>query len=502
MFFIGVRMRKKSLLLSLLLCIVFTFFASCESERAEYAVVFMVDGKFYCVAYAEEGDCVSSPEDPQKAGYVFDGWYRGEEKWNSNDSLNENITVYAKWTAYDNNIHEDSVENPDILQKPDTDSTVTPNISPNEDNSGKDGSDSAKPDDGVGEEQNESETPNADNNLQGEQTQDVTSHTHVYSGWITHTEVSCSAKGVEYRECTVCSEVLITKHIDKLPHDYNTEKKEPDCESAGYTVHTCGVCGANYTEIHDALGHDFGEWHTEVEPACTESGFMKRECSRCEAFEGLDTEARGHSMGDYAYLGNGEHISRCEHCDYSYTETCGSVETETEPTCTENGHITYTCAICAHSYTEDTNEATGHSYIGGECVLCGDTEYSLGLEYKLASDGSHYIVTGIGSCIDSDVIIPGEHGGLPVGAIAYRAFANCAEMLSVTIPESIKSIGKYAFVGCDALCRAEFESAEGWKRSESADGEGKISIHISDASEAAKYLTSVDLYCEYYWNKD
>ncbi|MBP3571576.1 MAG: hypothetical protein J6M42_06410 [Clostridia bacterium] len=45
----------------------------------------------------------------------------------------------------------------------------------------------------------------------------------------------------------------------------------------------------------------------------------------------------------------------------------------TDPTCTENGYTTYTCA-CGHSYTDNVVEATGHNYVDGTCGICGEKD--------------------------------------------------------------------------------------------------------------------------------
>ena len=51
----------------------------------------------------------------------------------------------------------------------------------------------------------------------------------------------------------------------------------------------------------------------------------------------------------------------------------------TEPTCTEGGHTTYTCA-CGDSYVSDKTAALGHDFIDATteapktCKVCGATE--------------------------------------------------------------------------------------------------------------------------------
>ncbi len=113
-------------------------------------------------------------------------------------------------------------------------------------------------------------------------------------------------------------------------------------------------------------------------------------------------------------------------------------------------------------------------YGGGRTVLdCGSIVGSEGLEYALV-DGAYYTVTGLGSCTDTEVVIPPMYNGLFVRAISdnafdycdsltgvtipdsvtsigYDAFAYCSSLTSVTIPDSVASIGNYAFGSCDSL---------------------------------------------------
>lgn len=47
-----------------------------------------------------------------------------------------------------------------------------------------------------------------------------------------------------------------------------------------------------------------------------------------------------------------------------------------------------------------------------------------------------------------DVVIPSSYQGSPVTSIGEAAFAECDTVSRVTIPDSVESIGKYAFRGC------------------------------------------------------
>ena len=70
---------------------------------------------------------------------------------------------------------------------------------------------------------------------------------------------------------------------------------------------------------------------------------------------------------------------------------------------------------------------------------------SEGLDYTLNNNGSGYSVSGIGTCTDTEIVIPSSYEGLPVQGIANGAFQNNTTITSVFIPDSVTSIGDNAF---------------------------------------------------------
>ena len=77
--------------------------------------------------------------------------------------------------------------------------------------------------------------------------------------------------------------------------------------------------------------------------------------------------------------------------------------------------------------------------------------YSEGLEFALNDAGDGYIVVGIGSCEDTEVVIPSEYEGLPVVGIGDSAFRWCTDLTSIVIPDGVTSIGDSAFIWCNGL---------------------------------------------------
>ena len=71
-----------------------------------------------------------------------------------------------------------------------------------------------------------------------------------------------------------------------------------------------------------------------------------------------------------------------------------------------------------------------------------------GLQYNLSGNG--YAIVGYGG-VETKVIIPSEWQGSAVTIIAQEAFENGNKLTSITIPDSVRSIGKGAFSGCSSL---------------------------------------------------
>ena len=81
----------------------------------------------------------------------------------------------------------------------------------------------------------------------------------------------------------------------------------------------------------------------------------------------------------------------------------------------------------------------------------GVVRVSAGLLYATNGDGTCN-VKGMGSCEDSDLIIPPvAPNGDRVVAMDAQAFAGCAELISVSLPEGLTQIGNDAFSCCDRL---------------------------------------------------
>jgi hypothetical protein len=125
-----------------------------------------------------------------------------------------------------------------------------------------------------------------------------------------------------------------------------------------------------------------------------------------------------------------------------------------DATCTETGRTEERyCGECGKVFARaEEIPAKGHTYINGKCSVCANIPVpSNGLKYTSNGDGTCY-VSGIGTCTDTEIIIPSlSPDGYTVTGIGEHAFVYEDSIISVLIPDSVKSIGYEAFYDCDSL---------------------------------------------------
>ncbi len=75
---------------------------------------------------------------------------------------------------------------------------------------------------------------------------------------------------------------------------------------------------------------------------------------------------------------------------------------------------------------------------------------SEGLEFTMDAEG-YYYVTGIGTCTDSDIVIPARYNGTYVAGVDAGAFAGLANVTSITLTDGMTYIAAGAITDCPNL---------------------------------------------------
>ena len=206
---------------------------------------------------------------------------------------------------------------------------------------------------------------------------------------------TCTQKGYDVRECTLCDEKLYENYTDEVPHEWGmAQTVAPTCTIQGYDVKTCQNCSTEKkTNYVAAYGHTFGEWHT-VAPTCLEQGCQQRDCTVCDGTEKKDYVAP---------VGHGD---------------------------MENGN----------------------------CVDCGAQLSTEGLVYELSANGAFATVNAYMGT-SNRILLADTYQGAPVVAIGDFAFANCTQLTEIVTLNGITSIGEGAFMSCTALTSIQISAS-------------------------------------------
>lgn len=101
-------------------------------------------------------------------------------------------------------------------------------------------------------------------------------------------------------------------------------------------------------------------------------------------------------------------------------------------------------------YETEAEVCRVHDLVDGICQICGaDMPESQGLQYELTEDGAGYAVTGLGTCTDTQILIPAEHDSLPV--VSVTTMGESVDVTNVVIGENVTSIQSYALSGLTSL---------------------------------------------------
>ena len=203
------------------------------------------------------------------------------------------------------------------------------------------------------------------------------------------------------KTCVVCG------FVEEHTHTFTSVVTPPTCTESGSTTHTCSLCGSSYTDTAvDPVGHtwedetaekrtctacgftdDHAHEYTAVVtlPTCTTAGYTTHTCSVCgNIYTDTEVAPLGHTWEDETVVDR-----TCTVCGFTEMHTHQYNPTVTPPTCTEFGYITYTCTVCGLSYRENDAGALGHTWnedpvLPRTCTVCGAMEncYRVTLDSK------------------------------------------------------------------------------------------------------------------------
>ena len=315
-------------------------------------------------------------------------------------------------------------------------------------------------------------------------TQTVTApeqHVHTFGDWISFTteDVTCENR-IFYHICETCSQIE-WKNGTYAEHNFETVTTAPTCQEQGYDTKTCTICGkveiVNYTPTvphpweteysEDNSYHWYGcatcddvkdkEEHTDdgsgncsvcdypIGPTAGIVYDISNGEARVVAYEGTATRVR------IAETYNGAPVTEIASSAFYYCRSLTSLVIPDSVTLISNrafdGCSSLTSVVIGDGVTSIYTEAFRYCdsltsvYITDVAAWCNISfadYYANPLLYAKNLYLNNELVT--------ELIIPDS-----VTSIGSYAFYNCDSLTSVVIPDSVTTIGSYAFAYCDSL---------------------------------------------------
>lgn len=166
-----------------------------------------------------------------------------------------------------------------------------------------------------------------------------------------------------------------------------------------------------YTEGDDSCSHSYSSWTTTTQATCLKNGMSERRCSICGRVETQIIPPLGHVSSDWII--------------------------DKEASIVEEGSKHKECLVCGEILeTESIPKLLVEGYEQFNFSRMYDTRYSISPADK---------------SISGDIVIPAEVNGMSIGGVG--GFADCKNITSVVMPESVVLIHEGAFRGCENLTK-------------------------------------------------
>lgn len=307
---------------------------------------------------------------------------------------------------------------------------------------------------------------------------------HLYAGEETEDEApTCLGKGSASRHCVRCGDKTEERELAPLGHSFGSgeEVQAPTCTEPGEEKFVCSLCGEEKREKIPALGHDFTEWR-ENRVNCLLEGELVRVCRRCPEKEQktlaprdshtFDAENRciycSFKIEESEGLVYEKIVGQGKELGFSVSGGSSSGKSVVIPQYHEGMPI-IEIAENAFKDREDLTEFVSYAKIGtvGASAFFGCVKL-LDFSFSYVKEVGENAFRNCRSL--KEIVLPDE-----TERVAKQAFYGCYGLERIEIGAGLFSLGSQAFYGCSVA-----EKIDVSPRNSHFRGEGNCLVDSSD----------------------
>ncbi|MBR3356622.1 MAG: DUF4214 domain-containing protein [Solobacterium sp.] len=346
------------------------------------------------------GHMVPEPEDPEKEGYVFAGWYNGETEYDFTQPVTEDLILKAKWEKLTYVLKEwkwnEDFSQASAVFVSEQDETITEEVSAE---ITVEVTEPTCTEDGV-------KAYTAEVSFDGQTYTDTKEESIPASGHSYGTPEYTWSEDLR----TVNARAVCTRDknhtVEETAQTAEEVTVEPKCETAGEKTLTAVFENEVFETqtrkvVLDAPGHDWDDGTVTKEPGCEEPGIRTYTCRRDPSHTKTEEiPALGHKYQEPRYVWSEDNSTVtaeavCEHDpEHVVRETVQTTETiRVRPTCETPGERIYTAVFRNAQFAKQTKTAVmeplGHLWDEGTVVTPPECEKEGTRRYTCQRDHSH-----------------------------------------------------------------------------------------------------------------